>query len=119
MRSQWRFVGLLLLLALAGGCDTIAPLQIEEQTYQLQIVGTSTGSIPVYAVYDMYEDGVGERFLFCQTAGRHVRLNTNEMRGDSCLTTNRRDRKPIPKWRPIFFGRNPKPNFDVFLTANT
>ena len=68
MRSQWRFVGLLLLLAVAGGCDTIAPLQIEEQTYELQIVGTSVGPIPVYQIYDMYEEGVGDYFLFCETA---------------------------------------------------
>jgi len=67
MRSQWRFVGLLLLLALGGACDNIAPLQIEEQIYELQITGTSAGPIRAYAVFDMYEEGVGDYYLFCQT----------------------------------------------------
>jgi hypothetical protein len=67
MRSQWRFVGLLLLLALGGGCDNVAPLQIEEQTYELRVVGTSVGRIPALNVFDLYEDGIGERSLFCVT----------------------------------------------------
>ena len=67
MRSQWRFVGLLLLLALGGACDNVAPLQIEEQTYELMVVGSSVGRLDVYNVWDVYEEGVGDRFLFCET----------------------------------------------------
>ena len=37
MRSSWRLVGLLSLLALAGGCDTTQPLQLSEQTIELDL----------------------------------------------------------------------------------
>jgi hypothetical protein len=56
-----------LLLVFAGGCDSIAPLQIEEQSYLLEVIGTGAGYVPVYWVYDVWEEGVGETSLFCIT----------------------------------------------------
>lgn len=56
MRSSWRLVGLLSLLALAGGCDTTQPLEFTEQSFELVAYGVAS-SVNKYAVWDMYEDG--------------------------------------------------------------
>ena len=56
MRSAWRLVGLLSLLALAGGCDTTQPLEFTEQSFELVAYGVAS-SVNTYAVWDMYEDG--------------------------------------------------------------
>lgn len=55
MRSAWRLVGLLSLLALAGGCDTTQPLQLDQQPFEFEVRGV-TASVNTYAVWDMYED---------------------------------------------------------------
>ena len=76
MRSAWRLVGLLSLLALVGGCDTTQPLQLTEQPFEFEVRGV-TASINSYAVWDMYEDlnGNGQHdadeqlYLFCQDTG--------------------------------------------------
>ncbi len=69
MRTPLRFVGIVLLLALGGGCDTTQPLQIGTETYQLLITSepsSSPPSVPFYNVYYMVEDGVPDQvYLFC------------------------------------------------------
>jgi hypothetical protein len=66
MRTPLRFLGIVLLLALGGGCDTTQPLQIDSETYQLEITGESQVRIPFYNVYYMVEDGVPDQvYLFC------------------------------------------------------
>lgn len=69
MRTPLRFLGIVLLLALGGGCDTTQPLQIGTQTYQLLITGEPSNApprVPFYNVYYMVEDGVPDQvYLFC------------------------------------------------------
>jgi hypothetical protein len=55
-----------LLLALGGGCDTTQPLQIDVESYQLEIRTLSQNRLPFYNVYYMVEDGVPDQvYLFC------------------------------------------------------
>lgn len=58
MQSPGKLIGLLLFAALAGGCDTTQPLQLDEQTYELRFEGRGA-SVPTYDVWDMYEDENG------------------------------------------------------------
>jgi hypothetical protein len=59
-----------LLLALAAGCETTQPLQIDEETYELQLLCDPNDRLPAYDVWAMTEDGVPEVvYLFCESAG--------------------------------------------------
>jgi hypothetical protein len=70
MRTPLRFLGIVLLLALGGGCDTTQPLQIDVASYQLEIRTLSQNRLPFYNVYYMVEDGVPDQvYLFCVEAG--------------------------------------------------
>jgi len=51
-------MGVLLFAALLSGCDTTQPLQLDEQTYELQFDGRGA-SVPTYDVWDQYEDQNG------------------------------------------------------------
>jgi hypothetical protein len=69
MRTPLRFLGIVLLLALGGGCDTTQPLQIDLESYQLEIIGESQSTLAFYNVYYMVEDGVPDQvYLFCRQA---------------------------------------------------
>lgn len=79
MRPVWRLCGLLSLLALAGGCDTTQPLQLDQQTFHFEVRGV-TASINTYDVWDMYEDVNGnmqhdadeQLYMFCVTKGSQI-----------------------------------------------
>lgn len=82
MRSAWRLAGLLSLVLLVGGCDTTQPLQLNEQTFELEVRGV-TAIIASYDVWDMYEDLNlnGQRddneplYLFCKTKNAQIILS--------------------------------------------
>jgi hypothetical protein len=79
MRAIGRPLGLVLLVTLAGGCDTTQPQQAGEQTLTLTLAAPGAG-ITTYDVWDLYEDndgdgipddidgdGTGDVFLWCET----------------------------------------------------
>ena len=80
MRSICRMAGVAVLSALAFGCDTSQPLQIDEQTFELSFSAPGA-QITRFNVYDGFEDSDGDMmaddvdgdgqpdfFLFCRTA---------------------------------------------------
>jgi len=82
MRSAWRLAGLLSLVMLAGGCDTTQPLQLNEQSFEIEVraVQGTTALIASYDIWDMYEDenDNGQRdadepfYLFCSTKNSQI-----------------------------------------------
>lgn len=80
MRSICRMAGVAVLCALAFGCDTSQPLQIDEQTFELSFSAPGA-QLARFNVYDGFEDSDGDMmpddvdgdgqpdfFLFCRTA---------------------------------------------------
>jgi len=79
MRGARKLGWLVLLVVLTAACDTTQPLQLDEQTFALNVRGLG-GVVPVYNVYDMFEDsngdgaaddidgdGDGDFFLWCKS----------------------------------------------------